>query len=56
MGKLDPETNPLPTNKLKEGAIRFNEPTDRKKQNTNKYCYFYYYMYYVCTRIFKCSF
>ena len=33
MGKLDPETNPLPTNKLKEGAIRFNEPTDRKKQN-----------------------
>ena len=23
MGKLDPETNPLPTNKLKEGAIRF---------------------------------
>ena len=33
MGKLDPETNPLPTNKLKEVAIRFNEPTDRKKQN-----------------------
>ena len=33
VGKLDPETNPLPTNKLKEGAIRFNEPTDRKKQN-----------------------
>ena len=33
MGKLDPETNPLPTNKLKEGAIRFNESTDRKKQN-----------------------
>ena len=33
MGKLDPETNPLPTNKLKERAIRFNEPTDRKKQN-----------------------
>ena len=28
MGKLDPETNPLPTNKLKEGAIRFNELTD----------------------------
>lgn len=32
MGKLDPETNPLPTNKLKEGAIRFNEPTDRKNR------------------------
>lgn len=32
MGKLDPKTNPLPTNNLKEGAIRFNEPTDRKKQ------------------------
>ena len=57
MGKLDPETNPLPTNKLKEGAIRFKEPTDRKKtEYTNQYCYFYYYMYYVCTRIFKCSF
>lgn len=57
MGKLDPETNPLPTNKLKEGAIRFNELMNRKKtEYTNKYCYFYYYMYYVCTRIFKCSF
>lgn len=32
MGKLDPETNPLPTNKLKEGAIRFNEPENVKKR------------------------
>lgn len=32
MGKLDPKTNPLPTNKLKEGAIRFNEPENVKKR------------------------
>lgn len=32
MGKLDPKTNPLPTNKLKEGAIRFNEPENVRKR------------------------
>lgn len=32
MGKLDSETNPLPTNNLKEGAIRFNEPENVKKR------------------------
>ena len=31
MGKLDPETNPLPTNKLKEGAIRLSQRIEKNR-------------------------
>ena len=54
VGKLDPETNPLPTNKLKEGAIRFVSQR-MKKRNIQTSIVTFIIMYYVCTRIFKCS-